>query len=221
MSVSIDQIKQNFRDAYGDDFIEDVMRLHASEYRTAYDECEMFYPWQEAHDLRPHTRRAKIEAKIRDLANTYPGIAATPESNATGTSYHTRIVSKNVILTVNCVQHPNDIVRYAEFRNGYANAQMNLYEPDEPPPSNGYLYAIWIHGASKRNPKRPDFMHIVFPDADCESYVCRINLFDIPRFRSLANELWPAQIEAVEDKLDMGLRPDAKKKKRKEEGGEE
>lgn len=221
MAVSIDEIKRTFRDAYPDDFIEDVMRLHASEYRTAYDECALFYPWQEAHDLRPHTRRAKIEAKIRDLANSFPGMYATPEPNATGTSFHTRILSKNVILTVNCVQHPNDIVRHAEFRNTYANAQLDMFEPDEPPPPDGYVYAIWIHGASKRNPKRPDFMHIVFPSADCESYICRIDLFAIPRFKSLANELWPAQVETVEDKLDMGLRSDAKKKKKKEEDGEE
>jgi hypothetical protein len=180
----------------------------------------MFYPWEEAHDLRPHTRRAKIEARIRDLANTFPDVTATVEPNAAGTSYHTRIVSNNVILTVNCVQHPNDIVRYAEFRNSYANAQMNLFEPDEPPPPDGYVYAILIHGASKKNPKRPDFMHIVFPDAKCESYICRIDLFAIPRFQRLVNELWPVQIETVADDLKFGLRPDAKSKKKKEQDDE-
>jgi hypothetical protein len=75
---------------------------------------------------------------------------------------------------------------------------------------------MWIHGASKRNPKRPDFRHIAFPDEKCESYICRIELLTIPRFKNLANELWPAQVESVEDKLDMGLRADAKKKKKKE-----
>ncbi len=221
MSMSIEEIKATFRDAHRDDFLEDVIRLLAGEYRTAYDECAMFYPWEEAHDLRPHARRAKIEAKVRDLANSFPGVTATVEPNATGTSYHTRIVSKNVILTINCVQHPNDLVRHAEFRNAYANAQMDLFEPDEPPPPDGYIYAMWIHGASKRNPKRPDFMHIVFPDEKCASYICRIDLLAIPRFKKLANELWPAEIERVEDDLDMRLRTDAKKKKKKEAEGEE
>lgn len=221
MPSSIDDIKRAFRDAFTDDFIEDVMRLQASEYRTSYDECAMFYPYEEAHDLHPHVRRAKIEHKVRDLANAFAGIHATPAPNATGTSYHTRIVSGNVILTINHVNNPNEIVRYAEFRNTYANAQMGLFDPNEPPPDDGYLYAIWIHGASKKNPKRPDFIHIVFPSEDCESYVCRIDLLAIPRFKALANELWPVHVETVADNLNLGLRSDAKKRKKKEdEGGE-
>lgn len=221
MEDSMNQYKATFREAFPDDFIEDLMRLTASEYRTAFDECAMFYPREEAHDLRPHVRRAKIEYKLRDLVIGYPDIAATVEPNATGSHFHTRLVSNSVILTVNHVHHPNELVRWAEFRNTYAReAQRNLFEPYEPAPPDAMLYAILLHGASKRNPKRPDFMHVVFPDDECRSYIDRIDLFAIPRFRSLANELWPVQIETVEDDLDMGLRPDAKKKKKKEQDEE-
>jgi hypothetical protein len=217
-----DELTESFRDAYPDDFIEEAMRLHASEYRTAYDECAAFYPWEEAHDLRPHARRAKIEARIRDLANSYPGMAATVEPNITKTNYHTRIVSKNVILTVNHVKHPNEMVRRAEFRNTYARSpQRDLFTEDAPAPEGGYLYAILLHGESKRNPKRPDFMLIGFPDAECKSYIYQIDLFAIPRFKALANELWPVQAESIRDDLKLNLRSDAKKKKKKEEDGGE
>lgn len=222
MGSYVDELTQSFWNAYPADFIEESMRLYASDYRTAYDECAAFYPWEEAHDLRPHARRAKIEARLRDLANTYPGLSATVEPNITKTSYHTRIVSGNVILTESHVGQPSEMVRWAEFRNTYARSpQYHFFEEDAPPPEGGYLYAILLHGESKRNPKRPDFMRIAFPDAECKSYLYQIDLFAIPRFKALANELWPVQAEAIRDDLKLNLRSDAKKKKKKEEDGEE
>ena len=219
MSTSAEELTRTFWAAFPADFIEDLMRLLASEYRTAKIECDTFYPDEEAHDLCPHVRRAKIECRVRELASAFPGITATAEPNAAGTSYHTRVVSHGVTLVINHVAQPTDMVRRAEFRNTYARlAQGSLFEPDEPPPQDGMLFAILLHGASKRDPRRPDFVQVAFPDAECKHYIHRIDLFAIPRFKSLANELWPARVEEVEDDLDMGLRSDAKKKNRKKQG---
>lgn len=219
MSTSAEELTRTFRAAFPDDFLEDIMRLLASEYRTARIECETFYPGEEAHDLCPHVRRAKIEYKARDLANAFQGLKASVEPNAAGTSFHTRIVSQNVTLVINYVHQPTDMVRRAEFRNTYARlAQGSLFEPDEPPPPDGMLFAILLHGASKKDPRRPNFVHIAFPDADCRYYIHRIDLCAIPRLKRLASELWPVRVEEVKDDLDMGLRSDAKKKNRKKQG---
>jgi len=122
-------------------------------------------------------------------------------------------------MTINHVNQPSDMVRQADFRNSYAqDAQINLFGPNKPPPPPGAtLFAILRHGASKRTPRRPDFVRIGFPDEDCQYYVCDIDLFAVPRFREVATKLWPAKIEVVLDELDMRLRSDARKKQKKEE----
>ena|ERR1044072_1634312 len=212
-------IRTAFFKAIPFELIDDILRLLASEYRTAYEECKMFYPPEEAHDLRPHVRRAKIESKLRDIVASYPGVTATAEPNANRTSWHTRITSGNVVMTLNHVNQPSDMVRQADFRSGYAqDAQIDLFNPNKPPPpSDATLFAIVRHGASKKTPRRPDFVRVGFPDEECKHYVYDIDLFSMPRFRTVATELWPAKIEVVLDELDMRLRSDAKKKK-KEEG---
>lgn len=215
-------IKNTFFEFIHPELIEDFMRLIAGEYRTAYDECKVFYPLEEAHDLRPHVRRAKIESKSREIANSYPGVSATVEPNIHYTSYHTVIRSGPVLMTINHVNQPYDMVRTADFRNTLArDAQLSLLAPYKPPPVDSPLFAILRHGAAKRTPRRPDFMLVGFPDAGCKYYVCNIDLFSIPRFRKLANELWPAKIEVVLDDLDLRLREDAKNKKKKSENDNE
>jgi hypothetical protein len=212
-------IRSAFYKAIPAELIEDILRLLAAEYRTAYEECKMFYPPEEAHDLRPHVRRAKIESKVRELAKSYPGVTATVEPNARRTGWHTVIRSGNVAMTISHVNQPSDMVRAADFRTTYAqDAQINMFGPDKPkPPRDATLFAILRHGASKRTPRRPDFVRVGFPDEDCTHYVCDINIFAVPRFLELASKLWPAKIEVVADELDLRLRSDAKKKKKKEE----
>lgn len=215
-------IKATFFESICPELIEDLMRLTAAEYRTAYDECKMFYPLEEAHDLRPHVRRAKIESKSREIANSYPGVSATSEPNINNTAYHTVIRSGPVLFTINHVNQPSEMVRSADFRTTLArDAQLSLLTPYKPPPVDSPLFAILRHGSSKRTPRRPDFMLVGFPDADCRYYVCEIDLFSIPRFMNLANQLWPAKIEVVQDELDLRLRQDAKNKKKKSENDDE
>src|SRR5436190_1140876 len=104
-------IKDIFFGSVPSDLIEDIMRLIAAEYRIAYDECKMFYPLEEAHDLRPHVRRAKIESKSREIANSYPGVSGTVEPNINYTAYHSVIRSGPIHLTINHVNQPADMVR--------------------------------------------------------------------------------------------------------------
>jgi hypothetical protein len=216
------KIKALFFEYIPPELIEDLMRLTAAEYRTAYDECKMFYPLEEAHDLRPHVRRAKIESKAREIANSYSGISATVEPNINNTAYHTLIRSGPVLLTINHVNQPSEMVRSALFRDTLArDAQLSFLTPYKPPAADAPLFAILRHGSSKRTPRRPDFMLVGFPDADCSYYVCEVDLFLIPRFRDLANRLWPAKIEVVQDELDLRLRQDAKNKKKKSENDDE
>lgn len=217
-------LKAAFHKAYSDEFIGELIRLVGGEYKTAYEECKTFYPIYEAHDLRPHVRRAKIESKIRELVAGFSDIIASAEPNKTKTNYHTRLTSNNVIMTVNAVASPNTLVRRAEHRKTYArSAQLHLFEPElPPPPTDAALYVNIIHGVDRSHPELPAFMHAVFPSADLKRYICRINLLELPQFATIVGSLLPPATapETIKDDLQMGLRLDAKNKKRKKEDGQ-
>jgi hypothetical protein len=221
--VSEIELKARFHKAYSDEFVGDLIRLIINEYKTAHNECHALYPKEEAHDLRPYTRRAKIDSKIRELVKSYDEIEATPETNKTKTNHHTRIESSSVVMTVHAVANPKTLVRRAEHRKTYArSAQYNLFEPNlPPPPLDTALYINFIHGADKARPQFTAFMHIVFPSADLKKYLCRINLLDLPQFVSIVNdELTPVKPETIEDDLQLGFRLDALNKKKKESDDE-
>lgn len=211
MAFVTDELVYLFDQAYPRDFLEDSIRTLATVYLNAYNECKNFYPKQEAHDLRPHVRRAKFEVQLRELATRYPEIKASVEPNEAGTSYYTCLSSNKIVLTACAVQNPSVIVRRALFRETYARgAQLNLFEPEMPAPEDARLYVILLHGPDAKDQTRPGFAHIVFPNSDCDAYLTRINLFD--RYSSLINSLWSVTEEKVEDNLQVGLRQVAKKK---------
>lgn len=219
-----DLLKSAFHGAYQDDVLEDIIRAVFSGYKYSSDECRNLYPAQEAHDLRPHVRRAKIESAIRELAYDFPDVKSAVRPNRRKSGYHTQLISNNVVLTVHAVANPSTLVRSAEHRKTYARAaQLNLFEPElPPPPPDAPLYVNLIHGTNGENADFPSFIHAVFPSPDLKKYLYRINLLSLPQFGELVGTLVPSPIlpETIGDGLQMGLRPDARNKQRKDEDGE-
>lgn len=166
-------------------FQEHTLRCLRQSYAQAYEHCDKEYPPEEAHDLRPHDRRAKFEAKWREIAKQFPELSATPERNKARNSHHTRVVCGPVVLTASAVDNPRTLVRKAAFRETYArDNQTYLFDSYPAPKPGAALYAILIHGPAMHNQGEPYFADIVFPAPDCQSYVDRIPLFE--KFRDIA-----------------------------------
>lgn len=199
-----DELEREFLAAYADDFLRDTLRLLATVYRGAHEDCRFSHAEPEAHDLYPHKRRAMLEGQLRELAKSY-GITASAEHNYGGTSNYTLLASDNILLTANAVDNPKTVIRRAVYRETYARAaQLKLF--GEQPPRGDRLYAILLHGPDESNRARPEFAHIVFPDESCKRYVYRINLFD--KFSDLVSELWTIEEATVFDDLDIQIRQD-------------
>lgn len=138
-------------------------------YEAAFAKCSE-WPDPEAHDLRPHERRAFVETGLRDVAGRY-GAVASAQPNCIGNCNHTEIRFGPVILTASFVETPNTVVRSAEFRKTFARSnQLYLFESPAPPSFDDPLYCILLHGVSD-DPRKPHFIQIRFPTPDCEGYV--------------------------------------------------
>jgi len=161
-------------------FMRDVLRCLYKCYEAAWEECAGL-PEEEAHDLRPHYRRALFEAGLRDVAQRYSTVKATTKRNRMRNYSHTYIRCGRVLLTESAVESPDQMIRRAEFRATYARYnQLFLWDKPLPPPATAPLYAVLIHGAST-DPRQPLFARIKFPGPDCAGYIegnC-IDLFEM------------------------------------------
>lgn len=208
------ELEDMFFEAFPEEFLRNLLRLISEVYVEAYEECQSSYPIPEAHDLRSHMRRAKLEYQVRELVRNFPDIVAEVEKNKKKTSFYTKLKNKRVVLTISAVNHPNTIVRRAEFRETYArNAQLSLFDPEPVPPPDALLYAILLHGPDSLEPSRPGFINVVFPNKNCKAYVGSIDL--MLKFNTLTTEIWSVKEEIVKDELSIKLREDAKQQAEK------
>jgi hypothetical protein len=186
-------------------------------YRRSFAWCNKQLAEEEARDLRPYLRRCMIDDRLRKLAKEY-GLQATAEWNKAKNVHHTKIIGGRVVLTISAVDDPRRLPRRANFRNTYARDNQLLLpgmEDVEPPPDpDAALYAILCHGPSPENPRLPAFANIRFPLPQCTNWAPgRIRLFE--RFPNATQAKHSFHEEKIEDQILGQLRPDAKKKARK------
>ena len=140
-------------------------------YRQANDYCKDL-PYAQRHDLRAHLRRALAEINIQNLMPLHNGISVSSPPNNIKSSYHVFVQYEYIYLTVSYVESPSTKPRKAVFRDLYAlSSQLDLFIPSEPPPDEGALYGVIIHGPAEDHPDSPAFMYIVFPNKDWTDYV--------------------------------------------------
>ena len=188
-------------------FMHDTCKMVIGAYKQAFEYCESLFALQEAHDALPIVRRGLIEQNWRALANRSQGIKGTARTNKKRTNYHTHISAGPVILTESTVDSPSTIVKQADFRLSYAGAEQQLVLGDLVDSTQGsHLFAILLHGAHPKERTLPGFIHIVFPAADCNSYIDRINLLD--RFEDLGDVVSRGHREAI-GTPEVALRPTA------------
>lgn len=148
----------------------------------------MFFGPNEGRDLFPHDRRARFEAELRRVSNTFSGIEAESRPNIRRTASHTFVksigASSNLILTASSVQNPKCKPRFSVFRDQYnTNGQTEIYygidgldkynKADE----NNDIYAYFLYGSSDSD--IPLFANIAFPSRDSKKYIEVISLIDL------------------------------------------
>ena len=194
-----------------------IVRCILKGYAEAADECLGKYAWEQAHDVRPHIRRAKIEQLLLGLRSRHHEITAVSTINESNNAYHVRVTSGRVIFTVSAVDSPETTLRHAVFRETLARRyQLPLPElgMEEPPPSpDALLYALIIHGPANEDgvQRFPSFVHVVFPTSDCSDYIDRLDL--LARFRDLPEVKGIPEMVKIPNVLGIRLRETAKEQR--------
>lgn len=191
-----------FFDSVPKAFLDDVVLGVFEAYQEAHDETRDRYDPPEAHDLVPYLRRAKVERAMRAAAEKH-GLVATVEQNAAENCFHTRIMSKRVVITESVVPTPATLVRSAEFRKTYARSNQLVLPGFEsaPPLPDAPIYAIILHGPDRKIPSLPAFIKVAFPNAECTGYLGQIDL--ILKAPQVSTSL---EVEQVGDDINIRLR---------------
>jgi hypothetical protein len=194
---SVPSPKDIFRDCICDEFCRELTRIVVRDYQRADAFCEEHFAQQEAHDTRPHIRRALIEQDVRNTARRFPHMAACAQPNSVNNCYHTEIRAGRVVLTISAVDNPEAIVREARFRLTYASEYQSampfMQQDNVEPMTERSVYAIVIHGPNPRERRLPGFVQIVFPVPDCTAYVAgRIDL--LAEYPDVLDEFGAAEI---------------------------
>lgn len=144
----------------------DLLRLVFAAYPMAFEQAEQF-PFEEAHDLRPHIRRAAIEASLATLPAKQV-LTVTTRRNSSGNAFHKELFFGRVVLTHSTIAAPESRIREAQFRQSLArscNLPMFIEFADAAPDDDGLLWAVLVHGPAD-DQRAPAFVRIAFPLPD-------------------------------------------------------
>ena len=159
-----------------------------------------------ARDLFPQVRRARIETCFFGLVSQFPDITVTSQLNKTGTNYHTRIRSGNLIMTASAVLTPRGLAREADFRNNYAGPQLRFDIDSHQNLSqvamdssmySELLYGIILYCAAKNNPFEIGSVHLAFPDTTCTRYQDCVDLMNLFPETTKKTEVEQVQDQAI------------------------
>ena len=178
--LSPTELRQIFLKDVPEAVVLDTARCLVRTYAESVAYCRDTFPGPEAHDLYPIHRRAMFERNWRGRLARYPELEVSVESNASGGCYHTEVRVGRVVMTVSAVEAPFEIVRPAVFRKTLAReSQLQLFAEPEEPSDDALLYVLLLHGPLGGGLlTAPSFIHIAFPDPDCQKYVDRFNLLE-------------------------------------------
>jgi hypothetical protein len=198
-SPKVNDLEQALELHFPLEFQRRVLRAVFAAHKVSWDDCLASYAPTEAQNVRPYTKRAKLEGYLRDIADIVQGVTAeVVRANKSGWN-HTEVRSGPVVLTANSVQAPCALVERAEFRLTLArDAQLPLF-PDERITDESPLYVLLLHSRSdwptveewRDFGHLPGSAYLAFPSADLSRYVHEINLFD--KFSDVVAEHLPEE----------------------------
>ncbi len=161
-------------------FFSALIRAFQIQYRNSHEHVRGLYRKPEAHDALGTDRRSRLEEATRAVAERF-GISCPAVMNRMNSSYHRELRMGSVILTQSC-SHDGD-VRGAVFRKKLAE-QYNMFSITEEidiefealMAEDECAYGIIIHGPHSDDPGQLLYMNVVFPHAEQDRYITRVNL---------------------------------------------
>lgn len=181
-------------------FLKAALRSVFTGHEVSHEYVRGEFAAEEADNLLPYYRRAKIEGYLRDAAQRSGLDARVLKSPGSGW-WHTEVRSGPVILTASAVQAPCGLVDPSEFRLSLAepNPEYLWEEPGDVPAGDLPLYALLLHSRSqwvKASDRRrygmlPGSAYLAFPSSGLESYLHSINLFE--RFPDVVESFMPQE----------------------------
>lgn len=172
------QLRDFFFDNVPRELINDAVQSVLRSWKAAADHCRDTYPREEARDLLPYERKAKLDSSLKARLARYDGVIVESVPNASRNCWHTEVRIGRVVMTVSAVVRPSEMVRTARFRQSLAlRSQLHLWERDEPG-EDALFYAMLLHGplGGRRILRAPAFVHVGFPDPECKAYIDRFDL---------------------------------------------
>lgn len=189
-------------------FLQDV----ADGLKSIYKSADQMIPKQiidcpaTAKDLWPHTRRALIEAHIKNLGVKYPGTVPASKPNKSRNCSHLEIKFGKLLLTQSHVTYIDEPVRPAYFRQRLAAsswAYLPSFNFEYPDPGN-YIYGVLKHGGE--DPAAVNFFCLEIPVRRSLDTCLRIDLTHM-----LGIEMAPNfQPEIIRDGIAASIRPTIK-----------
>jgi hypothetical protein len=189
------------------DLLRSIARLIIEERKGAAKYCRDTFPDAEAHDLRGHHARGRIEAGLLGIPAEFSEVAIQAERNKTRNSFHRELMIGRFIVTVSTASWPNQVVGRALFRRVLAYRFQGRLFPDEYAQQLSELqYAVILHGAYGKDQSKTDFVQVGFPNEGFTGYLTKINV--LARFPDLTS---PAPAPQVTDEPTVKIKPDVQK----------
>jgi len=219
MQPSNIQLNELVKDDIPRQFLFEIVVFLFNTYKSAhlYIKSE-FGTTDEAKDLLPYFRRARIEQGIRLIAErhakTNDTIKVRSERNGANNCSHNEIICGRVLITESCVDGPNEMVPYAAFRTTLAkDSQLELALCDNNFDGDFY-YGIILHGALNPDTNYPSFVRLAFPNRDCKTYAGFVDLidfceFDVSMFSNVSEEVIDDKISEPEFRTDLQKQKEA------------
>lgn len=187
MAISTDELGVLVRSNLADSFLRRATRAVFQASKLSWDEAYAGHQAEEAQNLQPYLKRAKLEGFLRDAAAMEVGMAGSA-IKSDGPWFHTEIQSGPVILTASAAPTPCALIHPAHFRITLAEGnQPSLFEESEADSELATAcYVSLVHtryhptDASdwREHGYLPGSAYLAVPAPGIKSYLWELNLFE-------------------------------------------
>jgi hypothetical protein len=192
----------------GKDVLRSIILCIKDAYRQSYTSCYDEYDSYFADEFWPAKRRAEIHNNLPIALRDYSHLQVIPVPNEFNHTCHVLITTPHMLLDIVKVRSPGEMVPPTRYRVRYAQErQLRLFSSNDVDNPHEQLYAVLLHGNTKKSPERPAFWRIAFPDKNFTKYVYTIDLMNhFPELSGLS-EPEPIIQEIIEKPSSIRLKP--------------
>ena len=174
-----------------DAFVSELINVANWIYRDTHEAIALDsnYDAPEKEYLLPHTRRAIMESKMRELANKH-NVQVTIEENSAKNTKYSLIRCGRFALTISKAPGESQLPSKCNFRKQYAEINQHIKQlslfPLPSNPQDSSIYGIIIHGHDLNDQSKLAFLRIGFPEHEKRGWVeDPIDLLEIMELQAL------------------------------------